>query len=417
MNRFQLFIGLRYAGTRSDGQLMSFLARLAMLGLVLGVSLLIVVMSVMNGFDREMRERILSLVPHVSVYSGSGAIPDWRARIDTLLQQPQVVAAAPFLEVEAMLKHRERVAPVMFYAVDVKYEQMLSPINQFVSDTDFARWEQDRTSIMLGASRAEKLGVNAGDNIAAVLIPHQISDVSGKVRSDQFLLQTFHVAAVFDTGTQIDKSLVIAHLDYVGELIEIRAPVGIRLQVEDLFKARQVQWQVAETLPQNFYVKSWTQSYGNLYEAIQLSRGLVSLLMLIIIAVAVFNVVSTLMLVVIEKSNAIAILRTQGARRRDIVSIFIIQGGVIGALGAGFGALLGILFSLGIESFAQWLQATLGIQFLDTSVYPINYIPADLIGLQVAVVVTVAVVFSLLAACYPAWRAARIEPAVVLRHE
>lgn len=412
------FVGLRYVGIQSDTHLLSFLARVAMLGLVLGSSLLIVVLSVMNGFDRELRERILNIVPHISLYADTTQSPvaktvDWMAVRKEVLDRPEVLEAIPFIEIQGLLKNGEQAEPLLFYGIED-----FPALHDYITDVDLKNWQDNPGGLLVGATVAEKMHLSTGDEVLGILsIDNSANTSSNESSLHKMTLQRFQVAGIFDTKTELDKALVIAHEGILEQVSGVHTPQGLRLRVKDLFRAPIIEWQLLQKLPENIYARNWSQTHGNLYEAVQMSRSLVSLLMFVIIAVAVFNVVSTLMLVVIEKKQAIAILQVQGANRRDIMRIFIVQGVTIGLIGSCIGALLGMLVSLILPDLVAFVEHALHFQFLKTDVYPISYIPSDLRFSQVAVVVFIATFFSFIASLYPAWRATRVDPAQVLRYE
>jgi len=380
-----------------------------MAGLIFGSALLIVVLSVMNGFDRELRERILNIVPHISFYHEGRDDVDWQQLQASLESNPEVREVIPFIEVEGLLKSGDQAEPLLFYGVED-----YPALKDYISSQDLQHWQGNTTGLLIGAHLAEKLHLKVNDEVIGLLSVKQGDE--GDVLS-RMVLQRFQIAGIFDTKTEIDKSLVISHQGILQSVTGMTGPQGFRLRVKDLFRAPVIEWQLLRKLPESFYGKNWSQTQGNLYEAVQMSRALVSLLMFVIIAVAVFNIISTLILVVIEKKQAIAILRVQGASRRQIVRIFMVQGTVIGLMGSCIGALAGSVIALILPSLVALLEHAFHFQFLKTEVYPISYIPSDLRFSNVISVVMVATFFSLVTSLYPAWRATRIDPAQVLRYE
>lgn len=409
------FIGFRYAGIKAETHLLSFLSRVAMVGLIFGTALLIVVLSVMNGFDRELRERILNIVPHISLYNDN-TVEDinWVDLELTLRNNPDVKEVIPFIEVEGLLKGAGDAEPLLFYGVD-----NYPALQEYVSAADLHSWQNNSTGLLVGAYLAKKLLLHKGDEVIAILSVNEAS-VNSSTEGDvlpKMVLQRFQVAGIYDTKTELDKALVISHQAVLESVMHMSGPQGFRLRLHDLFRAPLVQWQLLEKMPTSFYGRNWSQTHGNLYEAVQMSRALVSLLMFVIIAVAVFNIVSTLILVVIEKKQAIAILRVQGATRHHIVRIFMVQGTVIGLIGSSIGAVIGIMVSLVLPDLVLFVEQLFHIQILKADVYPISYIPSDLRMSQVIWVVAVATLFSFLTSLYPAWRATRVDAAEVLRYE
>ena len=405
-----LTVGLRYASGRKRNQLVSFISAISIVGLVLGVGLLLMVLSVMNGFDRELRERILGVMPQAAVYHRYG-IEDWQAVHQQVLQHPNVKAAAPFVQLQGLASHKGQVSPVSVYGVEPAYEQQVSIIQRHVSAAAFASLGESRQRILLGRGLAEKLRLSEGDAFTLV-VPRR-----GQGRSAP-AVKALTVAGVFTTGTEVDNSLALMNLTQAAALSDAPGRVaGLRLQVEELFLAPQTAYEIVRDLPYGYYGSDWTRSHGNLFHAIQMSKNLVALLLFLVIAIAAFNVVSTLVMVVVDKRGDIAILRTLGASSGTIMRVFMVQGAVIGVIGTAIGLMLGVGLSLVVTDLVIWIESALGIQFLKSDVYPISYLPSDLRVADALLVGGVALVMSFLASLYPAWRASRVLPAEALRYE
>lgn len=411
---FSWWIGLRYTGIQSGNRLLWFLSRIAITGLILAVALLVVVLSVMNGFDRELRLNILSIVPHVTLYhedAGKDASLDpmtpkqWQEIAGRIKSHAEIESVIPFVEREGLLKSSVAAEPLIVYGME-----QYPPLAPYLDAAAWQRWNEDDRGVFISAYLARRLVAVVGDELLMVLPP--LHEQDGAMQ-----LEVFRVAGIFDTKTELDKGFVWVHLDTLQKISALEYPQGFRLALKDLFRSREVAWDLLGQLPQGFYGQDWSQTHGNLYEAVQMSRAMVSLLMLIIIAVAVFNVVSTLMLVVMEKKQAVAILQVMGAGRRQIMGIFVVQGMMIGLLGSVVGALLGSIISLWLPDVMNFLEQWFHFQLLSTEIYPVSYIPSDLRISQVAWLVFVSVMLSVLASCYPAWRGACTEPARVLRYE
>lgn len=411
MWRFATLIGLRYAGSSNRGALVAFISRVSMLGLVLGVALLIVALSVMNGFERELRERILSLVPHVSLQP---VVPlrDWQGMSAAVQAHPDVLAAAPYVDLQGLLMYRTRVVPVMLHGVDPAAEARISTIGSYLQSGQLDSLGGTADRIIVSESLARRLGATVGDGVL-VLVPD--TNAQGQVlpRATRVTL-----AGVYRTGTEVDTMLVLTGLHTAMRLRGMPDVVqGIRFQVRDLFQAPRVAREVVQGLGIAVHALDWTQTHGNLYEAIRLSRNMVGILLFLIIAVAVFNVVSTLFLIVKDKEGDIAILRTLGASPAAIMAVFIVQGSLIGLVGTAIGGCVGVLLSLGVTEAVAGIEQLLGVQFLKAEVYPVSYLPSALAWRDVALVCSVALVMSFVATLYPSWRAARMRPAEVLRYE
>lgn len=403
-----LFIGLRYTGSRRRNQLVSFISLISMVGLVMGVALLLIVLSVMNGFDRELRERILGVMPQATVFHRNGIV-DWPTYAEQFERHPLVLASAPFVQLHGLLSQGVRVAPVIVYGVDAARELQVSRIGEFVRGK--ALNELAANELLIGAGVARQLQVQAGD--ALTLVVPDKEDAGQMPRVGGFV-----VAGIVDTGTEVDNGLALSRLDTAASLLGQPGMVsGIRLKITDLFRSRQVVSELMDSLDYGFYGSEWTRSHGNLFQAVQMSRKLVGLLLFLIIAIAAFNVVSTLVMVVVDKQSQIAILRSQGAGTGTIMQIFMVQGTLIGLAGTLLGLLLGSLGSLWVSDFVSWLERLLDIRFLASDVYPVSYLPSDFRWQDCRSVGVTAMLMSLLATIYPAWKASRVAPADALRFD
>jgi lipoprotein-releasing system permease protein len=408
---FPLTIGLRYAFSSQRGALVAFISRVSTFGLVLGVALLILVLSVMNGFERALREQILSLVPHVSLQPQE-AISDWRGLVSAVEAHPDVVAAAPYVDLQGLLMARGNVLPVLIHGVDPQFEQRVSALDHYLVSGDFERLNGDGSGLLLSTMMAARLGVGIGDGVV-MLVPEV--NAAGQVvpRARRVV-----VSGTFRTHTEVDNALAVVGLNLAARMRgEPGMVVGVRLQVRDLFGAPRVAREVIAGLGMPVYSLDWTQTHGNLHEAIRLSRRMVGVLLFLVVAVAVFNVVSTLFLVVKDKQGDIAILRTLGASPADIMAVFMVHGTLIGAIGALCGGVIGCVMSWVVTPAVETLESLLGIQFLRSEVYPVDYLPSELLAADVWQVCAVALVLSFAATIYPSWRAAKMQPAEVLRYE
>jgi lipoprotein-releasing system permease protein len=393
-------ISLRYTLSFGRGHLSVFMAGVSMTGLVLATALLLTVLSVMNGFEREMRDRILALVPHVTVHTpGDGGRPyGIEARLAAL---PGIEAWEPFVSFDAMAVRGARAAPVSVLGLAAPPPGLRS-----ISNAD------PESGLILGDAVAERLGAAPGDGVT-LLVPG-----SGGFRSGAIDAQRRRVTEVVDTGTEIDEALVFASLEDAGELSGLGAGIsGWRLRFSDPFAVDRLIPELRRTLPPGSYATTWRMTHGNLYAAIQLSRDLVVLLLTSIIGVAAFNVVSALVLIVIDQRGSIAILRTLGATPASMAALFVFQGGLIGVLGSVLGCVLGWLLCRALPGIVGTLERALGFRFLNTDVYPVSFIPVDLRWDDALLIALVSVFMCILAALYPALQAARLAPAAVLQGE
>ncbi len=407
-----VFLGLRYGTARQGSPLVAFLSRVSAVGLALGVALLILVLSVMNGFDREMRQRILAMVPHASIMA-PGGIEDWPGVVELAENADGVLGAAPYVQLQAMLMAGNRAHAVMLQGVIPEREAAMSIVQETMIEGSLQALAIDAGAVVLSRLLADQLGVSVGQSIAVVLPRSGSSD--GRLAP---MIQRAEVAGIYESNTEIDNFMTYIPLGFAQRLGQLGASVhGVQLKVNDLMAANRIAGKVLAELPPRYYVQDWMRSHGNLFEAIQLSKKLVSLLVFIIIAVAAFNVVTAMIMVVRDKQGDIAILQTMGLAQPDIMKLFVYQGLVIGLVGTSVGALIGLLLANNITSLVRGLERLLDYQFLKSEVYPVTYLPADIRAGDIALVCGTALVLTLLATLYPAWRASRLLPAEVLRYD
>lgn len=409
------FIGMRYTRAKRRNHFVSFISLTSMIGLALGVLVMILVLSVMNGFDHEMRTRVLGMVPHATLESAT-PISDWRHLAEQVQTDPQVLAVAPFSQMQGLLTHEGKVQKVLINAVDPEEEVKVSIIADFFRQGRLSELQPGGFGIVLGDRAAEKLGVGLGDKITFVAPEVTVTPAGMFPR-----LKRFTVVGIFHVGAgEVDGHLALTHVQDLARLQRWQADQvqGLRLKFADLFQAPRISWDLAQRLDQgDYYARDWTRSHGNLYQAIRMEKAMIGLLLLLIVAVAAFNIISTLVMVVTDKKGDIAILRTLGATPRQIMAIFMVQGTVIGVFGTAMGAVLGIWAALNVSSAIAAVERLLGIQFLNADVYFIDYIPSQLMVQDVVLVCGAALLLSFLATLYPAWRAARTQPAEALRYE
>jgi len=408
----RLRIAVRYTFAFGQGHLSAFLSSLSMLGLILAISLLIIVLSVMNGFDKEMRERILSLVPHITVYSTT-PIMDWKMDAATIAEHPGVVSVVPFAQFDALVMNGNEIETVRGIGLDAADGDAFAPLAAYLDPQAVKLFKQQKDGLILGTAVAQKLGVRVGQRLH-LIVPG--AGQTGTTEPTRF--ETVQLSAILNTGTELDQAIALVQLPFAEDLAGLRGGVsGLRVVTRDLFDVQRTAWELQEKLPPGYYCTDWKMTHGNLYEAIQMSRNLVSILLFSIIAVAAFNVVSSLVLVVLDKQGNIAILRTLGATGADIATIFVLQGAMIGLVGAILGSVVGALGSALAPAFVSTLERLMGMHFLNTDVYPVSFLPVDLLPLDIFTVSGIALVMCVIAAIYPARRAARMAPAIILNQD
>jgi lipoprotein-releasing system permease protein len=410
---FSIYVGLRYTAAKRSNHFISFISLVSMLGLMLGVAALILVLSVMNGFDRELKDRILGMVPHATITGYENPIADWQQLASIVEQDSRVVATAPFINAQGMLTHSGQVRGVMVQGVDPVAESTVSIVSQHMLNGEWNSLKSGEFGVVLGDLLARYLGARIGDKVTLVLPEASISVAGVTPR-----LKRFTVIGIFSVGAELDSSLAYIHIDDAARLKRIREGVeGVRVTFKDLFNAPVAAREITSNLDGYFLVSDWTRTHGNLFQAIQMEKKMIGLLLFLIVFVAAFNIVSTLVMVVTDKKSDIAILRTLGATPGMIMRIFMVQGVVIGFAGTIIGAALGVLLAMTVTDLVAWVEQVLGIQFLSSEVYFISYLPSRLDWNDVGVIGGSALLISFFATLYPAWKASRTQPAEALRYE
>ncbi len=409
---FPLFVGLRYTRAKRRSRFMSLFSAFSVAGFTLGVTVLIIVLSVMNGFEKELRTRILGMIPHGNII-GIEPIDNWPELVDMAKENEQVIAASPYVDLQGMLSNRGEVQGVLISGIEPDLESQISIVNDHMVEGQLNDLKAGEFGIILGLRLARQLGVNVGEKIIMVLPEASVTPGGIYPR-----LKRFTVVGIFEVRAEVDAWLALIHVEDAAVLAKIKGKVhGLRLKVADLFKAHQVVDELTQQLPANYFATDWSRSHGNLFNAIQLEKNLIGLLLCLIIAVAAFNVVSSLVMLVADKKADIAILRTLGASPKSIMTIFMVQGLIIGFIGIVIGVVLGVLGALTVSDIAAGIEKLFGIQFLSSDIYFVDFIPSDLRLSDVIVVTAVALIASFLSTLYPAWQASRVQPAEALRYE
>jgi len=427
---FQLLIGLRYVRSRrqigQDNRFISFISGLSMVGIALGVAALIVVLSVMNGFQKELRSRILGVTSHIEVVGMDGALQHWQQVAAEALKSPRVLAAAPYVQGQVMLNGLNREAsdgPVfpgsgvrgaVIRGIDPDQENTVADFNTHMKSGELDSLQPGAFRIVLGSDLARALGVAVGDRVT-VIAPEGVVTPAGVIPR----IKSFEISGIFEFGMyEYDSGLALIDLQDAQVLFRLGQTVtGVRLKVDDPFKAPLIARTIAPELSEPAYLIDWSRKHANFFRAVQIEKRMMFLILFLIVAVAAFNIVSTLVMAVTDKRGDIAILRTLGASRGSIALIFMVQGALIGLIGLGLGVAGGVALALNIDTVVPAIERLFGIHFLSREVYFISELPSDLQWDDVITISITAFVLTLLATLYPSLRAARVQPAEALRHE
>ena len=412
--RWRWLVGLRYLRARTHNRFVSFISAISILGVAVGVAVLIVVLSVMNGFETELRTRILSLAAHASLDGFGSGIADWQPVAALAEEDPAVAAAAPYIQGEGMLLRDEQVSGVLVRGILPATEARVSGLSDIMTQGSLEALAPGAWRILLGSALARELDVAVGDKVVLAIAQGTVTPAGLVPR-----LRRFTVAGIFSAGMyDFDRGLAYVHLDDAARLWRTGGHVtGLRLTLTDMFQAPEVSRRVATALGGGYYVSDWTRQHANFCRSIQLSKQMMFTILLLVVAVAAFNIVSTLVMVVQDKQGDIAILRTLGASPPEVMTVFMIQGMLIGVVGTLAGLGLGALLALNIEHLVHALEAVVGTTFLAPDVYFMSDLPAELRAGDLWRICGTAFVLTVLSTIYPAWRAARSQPAEALRHE
>jgi len=412
---YQIYIGLRYLRAKRRNQFISFISSITILGIFLGVTALITVLSVMNGFETELRERILGMASHVTVSGYNGQLGDWQKTSDILVKSnTRIIGVAPYISAQGMLTSGQQVHGVFIRGILPDEEPKVSDVGDKILIGSLSDLEPGKYNVMLGKGLASSLGVIVGDKVTLVT-PQALSTPAGILPR----LKRFVVSGIFEVGhNDYDTSLAIMHMDDAAKLFRMKNDVtGIRIKLDDLFEATKVRYELAQYLDGNYWVSDWTRQHANFFRAVKIEKRMMFLILLLIVTVAAFNIVSTIVMVVRDKQSDIAILRTLGATPKSVMVIFIVQGAVIGVLGTLFGALGGIGLALNVETIVPAIERLFGVQFMPADVYYISEFPSELHWEDVTQITIISFIISLVATLWPAWNASRTQPAEALRYE
>jgi lipoprotein-releasing system permease protein len=413
---FELRIGWRYTragrSTRRNG-FISFISGVSMLGIALGVAALIIVLSVMNGFQKEVRDRMLSVVSHIEIYSPEGALPDPAQTIREARANPEVVGAAPFISMQALLARGEDMKGALVRGIDPALEPQVTDMAGGAQQAVLARLVPGGFGVVLGGELARNMGVQPGDQVTLIAPGGQVTPAGVVPR-----LKQMTVVGTFESGHyEYDSALVFLHIEDAQRMFRLEGPSGVRLKLRDLQQARTVGRQLAQQLSGDMLVRDWTQQNRTWFAAVQVEKRMMFIILTLIVAVAAFNLVSTLVMSVTDKRADIAILRTLGASPGSIMGIFVVQGAMVGVIGTAAGLLLGLGVAVNIDVIVPALEHALGAHFLPQDIYLISRMPSDPRSADIVPVALISLVLSFVATIYPSWRASRVNPAEALRYE
>lgn len=409
-----IFIGSRYTRAKRRNHFISFISLTSMIGLSLGVLAMIMVLSVMNGFQREMSNRILGMVPHAVIAGDGQPVENWPLLAEQLRAHPGVLGTAPITQLEGMLSFKGSMQPIEVKGIDPQAEGQVSILGEKMIAGTLDDLKPGESGVILGLMTARRFGLKLGDKLT--LIVPELSDAPGGVTPQ---LQRLNVVGVFKVGAELDGSLAMIHRADAARMLrwEPHQVEGVRVKLADLYRAPEVAAELEGSLGEGYRGEDWSLTQGSLFSAMKMEKTMIGLLLMLIVAVAAFNIIATLIMVVADKRADIAILRTLGATPREIMAIFMVQGSIIGLTGTLIGTALGVLGALNVSALVAWLEKVSGQHIFSSDVYFISTLPSELRLEDVLLVVLAALTLSFLATVYPAWRAAQTQPAEALRYE
>jgi lipoprotein-releasing system permease protein len=414
LSPYELFVGLRYTRAKRRNHFISFISLTSMIGIMLGVGALIVVLSVMNGFQKELRTRILGVASHVQISGFDGALSNWQEVAREASTNPEVIGAAPYINQQGLIAYQQSVQGTLIRGILPADEDRVADIGQHMKYGRLSNLKPGAFGIVLGAELAHAVGARMGDKVVIIAPQGQVTPAGILPRIKQFT-----VVGIFEVGMfEFDAGLALIHLEDAQKLYRMEDRVsGVRLKLTDLFTAPRVARDLMRNIHEDVFITDWTRSHANFFRAVQIEKNVMFIILTLIVAVAAFNIVSTLVMAVTDKQPDIAILRTLGATPGSIMKIFIIQGALIGVIGTLIGLVVGVLIALNIDVLVPAIERMFSVQFLAKDVYYISELPSDLLWKDVLTVGLVSLVLSWLATLYPSFRASRVNPAEALRYE
>jgi lipoprotein-releasing system permease protein len=414
ISRYEIELGLRYVRAKRRNSFISVISLISMLGIALGVAALIIVISVMNGFQSELRNRMLTATAHVEVKGDGQPLADWQLLIPTLSKNPQVAAIAPYVESQGMWVNGDTNKPSLIRGIDPAQELLVATLQDHMKVGTLESLKPGEWGVILGIDLARSLGVRAGEQVALITTQSTVTPAGSVPR-----IKNFTVTGLFEIGwIEADSRVALIHMNDAQRLFQMGEGVtGLRVKLNDLMQAPVVAEEWIKGLPVGLGVTDWTKANANFFKAVKLEKRVMFIILTLIVAVAAFNLVSTLVMVVTDKESDIAILRTLGAKPGGIMQIFVVQGAVIGSVGTLIGFVVGLLVALNLDAVVGAIEWALGITFIDKSVYLISNLPSKVVTSDVIYIVLMSLALSFIATLYPSWRASRINPAEALRYD
>ncbi|GHE76877.1 lipoprotein-releasing ABC transporter permease subunit LolE [Thalassotalea profundi] len=413
-NSLSLFLGIRYIKSRQKNGFASFISASSTIGIALGVTVLIVVLSAMNGFERALAKHLLSVVPHTELIGVNEPMKNWQKEAQVIGQHPDVLAIAPIIKIQGMMQKKDQLKGVELRGVNIELEQQVSAIKQYVTE---GKWQDlsNENAVIIGSGIAKKLNLTVGDQVQ-ILLPNNNPQQDLAQQFASPIKRYLNVVAIFNFGGVIDQSQSYISLKLAQDLMNYNdgQVQGLRLTVNDVFNAPRIARQAAVKTDHYLYIYDWTHVHGSLFNDIQLVRMVMYIVLVLVIAVASFNIVSTLIMVVNEKKGDIAILKTMGASHYTIMLTFVLQGVMNGVVGCVVGGMLGCYLALNLTNIISFIETSFQTKFLSSDIYFIDFLPSHLESQDVISTLVIALLLSLVATIYPAWRATKIEPAQVL---
>jgi lipoprotein-releasing system permease protein len=413
-NRFELDLGLRYVRAKRRNSFISFISLVSMLGIALGVAALIIVISVMNGFQSELRSRMLTATSHIELKGFDGPMRDWSSIAAKLKEQKEVVALAPYVQGEGMWVNGDIQKPSLVRGIDPGAESQVAEVHKHMKVGELANLKAGEWGVILGIDLARSLGVRVGEKVSLIISQGTVTPAGSIPR-----VKSFTVIGLFEIGwIEADSRIALMHINDAQRLFQLGdAVTGVRAKLDDLMAAPAFVSRLAPALPSGYAISDWTQQNANFFKAVQLEKRVMYIILTLIVAVAAFNLVSTLVMVVTDKQSDIAILRTLGARPGSILQIFVVQGTVIGVIGTLMGLALGLLIAFNLDFVVGTIEKLFNVTFIDKTVYLITQLPSKVLASDVWTIVLMSLFMSLIATLYPSWRASRINPAEALRYD